>query len=485
MPTRQFLSPVIDTRSFLMIGALVLIIIGAGMSMLLSRNFYRPIRRLLDQIKPHLTNQPEETGNELQYIQDTWLRTRLQNESLHKQMEHQLGYVRDQFLYQLIRGSNPDYEDWNTTHPDQSLQLEGERFFVALVLPDISADRPLHSGEIERMTQLFSHIAIPDLLDAYGLELVERFTFAFIACVTDTILPAKEVQRLMAIEIHDCLQGQVGLKAIVGFGHSYPRLDMINRSYIEAAAAADYRMMTGNDGFIFFEDIGQVEHRHLWLPAAVQLRFVQSLKQGDRGMARQMLHAMIESIRTDVKSYLMSKLVCVDLINSAAKVIHELQIEDRSGLIKKSAEFKQLDELESTIGEMITLICDHVQTMQEQRQYRLSTDILEAVKEQFRSPGMSLDYLAERFQLSTSYISRFLKEHSGILFSEYLFQLRYEEAKRMLVETDRTVKEIVNSVGYVGESKFIERFKKKEGVTPGQYRKIHAEKSKAESERKV
>nr|WP_302470595.1 AraC family transcriptional regulator [Vagococcus proximus] len=74
------------------------------------------------------------------------------------------------------------------------------------------------------------------------------------------------------------------------------------------------------------------------------------------------------------------------------------------------------------------------------------------------------------FNFSISYLSRFVKEQTGVTFSRYVQELRLEEIKRRLVETDDTIKEIVVQTGYYDVSNYTRKFKSIVGVTPGQYR---------------
>jgi AraC-like DNA-binding protein len=46
---------------------------------------------------------------------------------------------------------------------------------------------------------------------------------------------------------------------------------------------------------------------------------------------------------------------------------------------------------------------------------------------------------------------------------------------RQLVATNDPLKDIINRVGYLDTPNFIRKFKKETGHTPGQYRKLHAE----------
>ena len=59
----------------------------------------------------------------------------------------------------------------------------------------------------------------------------------------------------------------------------------------------------------------------------------------------------------------------------------------------------------------------------------------------------------------------------GESFSDLLQRLRCEEAARLLRETERSVGEIIQMVGYKNESFFRQVFREFCGKTPLQYRK--------------
>jgi AraC-like DNA-binding protein len=59
---------------------------------------------------------------------------------------------------------------------------------------------------------------------------------------------------------------------------------------------------------------------------------------------------------------------------------------------------------------------------------------------------------------------------SGIF--EYLFQARMEEAKRLLKQTEISIKDIAEKTGYQNQSSFIGAFRKYSGYTPGSVRKL-------------
>ncbi len=84
---------------------------------------------------------------------------------------------------------------------------------------------------------------------------------------------------------------------------------------------------------------------------------------------------------------------------------------------------------------------------------------------------ISLEVLASQNFISSHGLSLAFKECVGISFKEYLIGIRILEAKKMLVTTHMSVEEIAGAVGYMNVNNFVQIFKKKEDITPLQYRK--------------
>ncbi|ERL65941.1 helix-turn-helix transcriptional regulator [Schleiferilactobacillus shenzhenensis] len=86
---------------------------------------------------------------------------------------------------------------------------------------------------------------------------------------------------------------------------------------------------------------------------------------------------------------------------------------------------------------------------------------------------IKLPAVAARFNLSDGYLSRYIKEATGVSFSALLQQLRLREAAQLLATTRLSIEAIVAQVGYGDVSHFYRIFRARYGVTPGQYRVVH------------
>ena len=86
---------------------------------------------------------------------------------------------------------------------------------------------------------------------------------------------------------------------------------------------------------------------------------------------------------------------------------------------------------------------------------------------------VTLDDLSEKFFLSKPYLSKYIKEKSGLTFGDILKQVRMKKARAMLKSSSATVESIAECVGYQNVEHFNRIFKKMYNITPVQYRNRH------------
>ena len=97
-------------------------------------------------------------------------------------------------------------------------------------------------------------------------------------------------------------------------------------------------------------------------------------------------------------------------------------------------------------------------------------DAIRYVKEHY-TEDVSLSQLAKKYHFELSHFSRLFKKDTGKNYSEYVVELRMKLAKRYLLESELSVEEIAEKVGYNSSRHFRELFKKYIGVTPGEFRR--------------
>ena len=86
---------------------------------------------------------------------------------------------------------------------------------------------------------------------------------------------------------------------------------------------------------------------------------------------------------------------------------------------------------------------------------------------------LTLEILADIAHGSPYHLHRTFKKITGVTSVEYIQQIRLNEAKKYLTQTNKTIAEISKCVGLPNTPYFITFFKDKTGHTPAQYRRLH------------
>jgi len=84
---------------------------------------------------------------------------------------------------------------------------------------------------------------------------------------------------------------------------------------------------------------------------------------------------------------------------------------------------------------------------------------------------IALDELAGLFYINKYYLTKIFKQQYGVSITTYLLQKRVTVAKRMLRFSNKSIEAIATEVG-MECNYFTRTFKKFEGITPGEYRKL-------------
>ncbi len=98
------------------------------------------------------------------------------------------------------------------------------------------------------------------------------------------------------------------------------------------------------------------------------------------------------------------------------------------------------------------------------------------LSEYFRNDNQGLPtvkYLAEQVRLSPSYLSDLLKKETGKNTQDHIHFYLIEEAKNILLSTDKSVGEIAYALGFEYPQYFNKLFKQKTGKTPIEFRSMN------------
>lgn len=115
--------------------------------------------------------------------------------------------------------------------------------------------------------------------------------------------------------------------------------------------------------------------------------------------------------------------------------------------------------------------CWQIQKRKNQQKSEKANEIVGYISEHYADPDICLTKIAQQFQVTESYISWYIKTHTGRNYTAHIEELRMQEAMRMLKEEDTPISEIAQRVGYEHINTFYKSFRRYWHNAPGYFRK--------------
>ncbi len=123
--------------------------------------------------------------------------------------------------------------------------------------------------------------------------------------------------------------------------------------------------------------------------------------------------------------------------------------------------FRRWDSLKEELVE--------TEAKQDNAGYKRLANVLKEIDTRYME-DLTVSEMAELAGMSYSFFSRFFKATMKLTFSEYLNSVRIQQAERLLIESDLSVAEIGEAVGFANTSYFIAQFKRQLHITPKRYK---------------
>jgi two-component system response regulator YesN len=131
----------------------------------------------------------------------------------------------------------------------------------------------------------------------------------------------------------------------------------------------------------------------------------------------------------------------------------EISIEKLSSLIEQLYDSSQWES--SVVGSYMNKVINQIKTY---------------VLDHFEDSSLNIRSVAEHVHISAPYLGRLFKRTMGQSFNEYLNDVRIEKATLLLHNINMKIGDVAAAVGYENQSYFQVLFKKKNSMTPGDYR---------------
>lgn len=276
------------------------------------------------------------------------------------------------------------------------------------------------------------------------------------------------------------IKGQFRRTLSIGIGGHYDHFSDIRKSYLESAALVSCKILLGPSALITSDDVESWNSGRLLEVFESIDDLIETVKQVNVEKTGAVLEELFKrAARCNLTKEMMVQL-CLQVILKALRTAadpalnEQFQAEHETVLIRLQR-CETLYELRAVLG---SLMDELIQSMNDKRNNKkksseLIESILSYITEHYNESDISVNYLADRFNISPNYLSKLFKEYTFSNFVDYLIEVRMKSAHRLLLETPMKLNEIAQQVGYTNFSSFLRNFKKYYGMTPTEYRQLH------------
>lgn len=182
--------------------------------------------------------------------------------------------------------------------------------------------------------------------------------------------------------------------------------------------------------------------------------------------------------KNEMQNLLYRYYVLMDLTNTAMRIIQKFNPEaDLRPITKYFVDMREVFQSSMSpeiFADMATEICTKMIELRDSgssgHHMKLVQCACDYIHKNFNNPDISLNTVASAVSLSPTHFSTIFSQEMGVTFIEYLTDVRIEKAKELLVSTDEKLVNIAFAVGYNEPNYLSYLFKKREGITPKEFR---------------
>ncbi len=252
-------------------------------------------------------------------------------------------------------------------------------------------------------------------------------------------------------------------------------LTKVNKYYSKAEQLLKKKFYQGKNK-IFYNTCGNVIKNSVnFIGIEEEKRIIESLKDMKSSLMISYINEIFDDIFEHQPSIDSVKLTIISFINIVNKIGKEYSVDTSKIYKNKDNPYEQLSkydtvhELKEWIVDIYNNLFNCLQGKCFLEQYSgVTGEAIEYINKHFQQ-DINLSFLADKIGVNSSYLSRKFKKDCGKGFIEYLNNVRIAEAKSLIADTDKQIKEIVPEVGFNNYNYFFKVFKDSQGMTPVEY----------------
>lgn len=422
-------------------------------------------------------------GNEIHFLSDKFRNLKKDKSALETVVSRQQLHLEELFELRLLRGEVTEAE-WNDYM--EQFHRSPKKYFVSTVtVLDLFDDTEDQSSLNEEALCLKLLQELPEDVKALlWLPPVCHLGTIFCLLAEDTEEALQERSRLFYESMRLFVESSCDIQIRAGISSIHTNYSHVHNSYRESVNALLTQNITGSADdedrcFYYISDLALSKEG---ISGKYDLSYEKNIQRSIRSMDWQESHQITDQFFEHLKGMqVSSEQLRVRILNYVNAIFMEA-FQMNADIAQKCGNVSSIYhgvlegmELSRICGDIKLKLLD---TIFEERTAYIndkSGSIAESVYKlvELHKGNLTLYECADILKVDSSYVWKALKLVSGKSFSDITEDYKLEEAKRLLLQTDKKVSDIAMELNYSNTQNFIRFFSRCTGLTPGKFRRLH------------
>lgn len=475
----------IVVRNIAFAGVFVFLAMALYAAFYLLKKNYRPLRELMGYVHDAYGIAAEE-DNEYHVFRTAITQAVAEKVQMQNKLKQQSNTIRNHMLGNLLKGKTENSFQMEDILFSNGIDFTGKQIRVLVFYVECFDE--LFEGsskEIEEQTSLAFLVVrniTKELLDRNFKTVFVEIDDMMVCLLNAQTQDGRQV--LMTIketvkEAKSIIKENFYIDFTVTVSGMHESAKGVAVAYQEAMEAMEYKTIVGNGRTICYDEL-EVKEENYYYPMNTELIIVNALKAGDEETVKEHLNDLFyRNFTQSHLSLVMAKCFISNLVNTLLKVLEDMSVQTQ---IDMETEMEGINHILSgadiaiikqKLQEMIHRICVYAQQRPDSSGQRIAEQVKKYVAEHYKDFNLSLYSIADEFHITYTHLSRVFKAETGEGLLQYINKIRMEAAKQLLLETDQSIMQIAEAVGYGNSNSLIRAFKKYNGITPGKFRELN------------
>lgn len=455
---------------------LVYLVIGFALSLLLSWFIYNPLRQLKAYIAGNTeissAESDKEQSNDFSYLSHAYKEIMTINSNL-RQISQSYQKERHMKLFRrLLTDASAVSSAYSSELEALNASFHSRNFLILLLGVDPSSLRTEIQIETNLLKYVLQNVTEELLTETAAVQHVEMEESCVVLLLNFDDMDFDWLKNAI-VRAQNFVEQYYHVTFSAGIGDTVQEFAELSSSYFSAYEAFSQRFLTGSGSVHTASDLSLTPVHEQHYPSDTAGAILAAVRTLSAAEAEKQIHLFFAAVNTyNIDQILISLLL---LSSSLQKLENSAYIELTWDWSYRALENSTLAEIER---QMISRCLYDIEKLTQIRdtssgKKELIEKINTLVEENLYNPDLSVVYLADQVHLSVNYLRSIFKENTGDSLSNYITGKKLELICELLLNTDISLNDISDKLGFSTKNYFFTFFKKHKGMTPGEFRRSY------------